>query len=190
MCKDDLRRRFVLGREAYDDEVKSGVSSRLLELEAAEQAHEDGTVEAAFLTQQQISRMTASDVAPEMCATRATTVVARLDALVGVLQSLGYDQPQIRVLLRALSSHAPSLVREAFAIYDVLGHGYVNRLELAQSLAPIRRVLTSHEAELFEQSLHNFSADTDPTVAFNEVSQSAQAMQPLLALSSCGRSLI
>lgn len=179
MCRDDARRRFVLGRDRYEAEMIESVHRKLSELEVAERSHEDGSVEVRFLTDQEAARLHAIDVldgSHEGAAgdgddgTRDGEILEalrqtrrgekRADLVVGALQRLGYAAGDIATALRALVTREPAHVRELFALFDAAeGRGELDRSEVARSLAPLGQALCSEsESESQARSVQRSDA--------------------------------
>ena len=149
LCRDDPRRRFVLGRDRYDGEVKTRVDAMLAELEHAEQSHADGTIERAFLDAQAEAKLSARDVlgGDEAQALMPPHAEARCDGVVDALQCLGYARDDIGDVLRALLTHEMADVQALFTLFDAEGEGELGRSEVARSLLPVARALGGQGAD-------------------------------------------
>ena len=143
LCREDARRRFVLGRERYEGEVKAQSLALLAKLEDEEAAHLDGRVEEAFLTQHSIAKLTSAALLAEY--DLPPLAERRADAVVSAFQQLGYAAADVGELLLALATHEPTHLQRAFAILDMDGVGYFERSEVARTLAPVALALAPRD---------------------------------------------
>jgi Ca2+-binding EF-hand superfamily protein len=158
-CLDDPRRRFVLGRERYEADVKAVTSAKLSELERAEQAHEDGSAAHAFLEQAATERLRAEQVLPDVPLNGAS--IALVEALAWELQKLGYAVGQIKILVRAMATHKPAHIKEAFVLFAA-GTGSIHRAELVRTLAPLRKILGPNPSDAFSRELAHVAVELKP----------------------------
>ena len=158
-CLDDPARRFVLGRERYEADVKAVTSAKLSELERAELAHEDGSAAHAFLEQAATERLRAERVLPGVPLNGAS--IALVEALAWELQKLGYADGQIEILVRAMATHEPAHIKEAFILFAA-GTGSIHRAELVRTLAPLRKILGPNANDAFSRELGHIAVELKP----------------------------
>ena len=176
--EDDPRRRFVMGRQRYEEDVRERVAELLSGLEADELPYEDGAIASELLQKQQRARFSPTEAAPDLVLGGAAAA-ARADALCWELFKAGYNRVQAATVMHALFGKETHLLRKCHALFEEGGagggasdsshDGGLDRARLIFTARLLKPATPIAQWERFERRLHTLAQSSARTpVGFNE----------------------
>ena len=166
---DDPKRRFVMGRERYTEDMIARADGGLADLEAQELRREDGTYSEELEHEVRRRRYDVATAAPELPLPTAAAA-ERAEALCWCLQRAGYEAHQAGLVLDALYTRETEALRRLFGHFDAEDgseEGTVDRRRLCATLASLQEALPPAQWERLQRRL-KATAATGGACGFNE----------------------